>query len=266
MSPSPPVSGEAVPASGRLGSRPAPLDVLRLGEVAYDDALALQRRLLEERRLGLRPDTLVLLSHPPVVTVGRGGGAQHVLLSAEQLAARGIELRETDRGGDVTFHGPGQVVGYAILDLGVHGRDLHRFLRRMEEAVLRALAHVGVEGRREPGLTGVWAGDRKVCAIGIKVSRWISMHGFALNVATDLSFFDVIVPCGIADRGVTSLTELLGRPVERREVEDALAAAFAAEFALEWRDVGLDRPPAASDDPRIAGVVPHGDGTIGAVA
>jgi lipoate-protein ligase B len=266
MSPSPPISGEAVPASGPPGSAAAPLDVLRLGEVAYDDALALQRRLLEERRLGLRPDTLVLLSHPPVVTVGRGGGAQHVLLSAEQLAARGIELRETDRGGDVTFHGPGQVVGYAILDLGVHGRDLHRFLRRMEEAVLRALAIVGVEGRREPGLTGVWAGDRKVCAIGIKVSRWISMHGFALNVATDLSFFDVIVPCGIADRGVTSLTELLGRPVERREVEDALAAAFGAEFGLAWRDVGLDRPPAASNGPRIAGVVPRRDETIGAVA
>jgi lipoyl(octanoyl) transferase len=136
----------------------------------------------------------------------------------------------------------------------------------MEEAVLRALADVGVQGRRERGLTGVWAGDRKVCAIGIKVSRWISMHGFALNVATDLSFFDVIVPCGIADRGVTSLTELLGRPVDRREVEDALAAAFAAEFGLAGRDAGLDRPPAASNVPGIAGVVPHGDEAVGAVA
>ena len=238
-----PSSVEAVPASGLPGSAAAPLDVLRLGETAYDDALALQRRLLEERRLGQRPDTLVLLSHPPVVTVGRGGGAQHVLLSAEQLAARGIELRETDRGGDVTFHGPGQVVGYAILDLGVHGRDLHRFLRRMEEAVLRALAIVGVEGRREPGLTGVWVGDRKVCAIGIKVSRWISMHGFALNVATDLSFFDVIVPCGIADRGVTSLAMALGRAPELIEVEDRFVDHFARVFEREVTGV---RPPLLS--------------------
>jgi lipoyl(octanoyl) transferase len=168
-----------------------------------------------------------------------------VLLPEEELRRRGIALWETDRGGDVTFHGPGQIVGYVIFDLREHGQDLHRFLRRMEEAILRALGAFGLEGRRIPGLTGVWVGERKVCAIGIKVSRWISMHGFALNVSTDLSYFDVIVPCGIADRGVTSLAALLGRGVERRQVENALANAFAREFGLDPRE---DAP-----DPRIAG-------------
>ena len=221
------------------------LSVLRLPEIEYGEGLDLQRRLLEERRAGERPDTLVLLSHPPVVTVGRGSSVGHVLLPEEELRRRGIALWETDRGGDVTFHGPGQVVGYVIFDLREHGQDLHRFLRRMEEAVLRALGAFGLEGKRIPGLTGVWVGERKVCAIGIKVSRWISMHGFALNVSTDLSYFDVIVPCGIADRGVTSLAALLGRAVERRQVENALANAFAREFGLEpWEDAPDPRLPA----------------------
>jgi lipoate-protein ligase B len=232
----------AVPEPGPL--RPE-LSVLRLPEIEYGEGLHLQRRLLEERRAGERPDTLVLLSHPPVVTVGRGSSDGHVLLPEEELRRRGIALWETDRGGDVTFHGPGQIVGYVIFDLREHGQDLHRFLRRMEEAILRALGAFGLEGRRIPGLTGVWVGERKVCAIGIKVSRWISMHGFALNVSTDLSYFDVIVPCGIADRGVTSLAALLGRGVERRQVENALANAFAREFGLDPRE---DAP-----DPRIAG-------------
>jgi lipoyl(octanoyl) transferase len=163
-----------------------------------------------------------------------------VLLPEDELRRRGISLWETDRGGDVTFHGPGQVVGYVIFDLREHGQDLHRFLRRIEESVLRALAAFGVEGGRIPGLTGVWVGERKVCAIGIKVSRWISMHGFALNVSTDLSYFDVIVPCGIADREVTSLAALLGRAVDRRQVENALANAFAREFGLEIREESPD--------------------------
>lgn len=221
------------------------LSVMRLGAVEYGEALELQRRLLEEVRTGARPDTLVLLTHPPVVTMGRGSTASHVLLTQEQLRERGIALWETDRGGDVTFHGPGQIVGYALFDLRVHGQDLHRFLRRMEEAILRALESLGIEGRRIPGLTGVWVGDRKVCAIGIKVSRWISMHGFALNVDTDLGFFDVIVPCGIRDRGVTSLAELLGGRVERRRVEDELVAAFAAEYGLTPSETGDPALPTA---------------------
>ncbi|MFN2432020.1 MAG: lipoyl(octanoyl) transferase LipB [Gemmatimonadota bacterium] len=226
-----------VPAASAAGVRPLPaarpLSVRRLTELGYDEAFALQCRLVEDVRAGRAPDTLVLLSHPPVVTVGRGSAEGHVLLSEAELLRRGIALRDTDRGGDVTFHGPGQIVGYVVFDLRRHGQDLHRFLRRIEDAVLRALAALGVEGGRVPGLTGVWVGERKVCAIGIKVSRWVSLHGFALNVSTDLSFFDVIVPCGIAGRGVTSLAELLGRAPDRREVEDALVAAFAREYGLD---------------------------------
>lgn len=229
----------------RHPSGPAPLPrgalaVLRLPETDYDAALELQRRLLEETRIGARPDTIVLLGHPPVVTVGRGSVEGHVLLEEAELRHRGIALRETDRGGDVTFHGPGQIVGYVIFDLQRHGKDLHRFLRRLESAIIRALAAFGLAGGRIPGLTGVWVGDRKVCAIGIKVSRWISMHGFALNVSTDLRSFDVIVPCGISDRGVTSLVALLGRQVDRRQVENALVNAFAAEFELAPEEESLD--------------------------
>lgn len=231
------------PRPPELDSAPAgshaPLAVLRLPELEYGQACELQRKLLEERRLGERPDTLLLMSHPPVVTVGRGAGAGHVLLHEEELHRRGIALWETDRGGDVTFHGPGQIVGYVIFDLREHGQDLHRFLRRMESAVIRALAAFGLDGNRVSGLTGVWVADRKVCAIGIKVSRWISMHGFALNVSTDLTYFDVIVPCGIADRGVTSLTALLGHRVDRRQVENALVNAFAGEYGLVPREERL---------------------------
>lgn len=220
-----------------------PLAVLRLLQMDYDEALALQRRLLERRHRGERPDTLILLSHPPVVTIGRGSSDGHVLLAADELRLRGIELRETDRGGDVTFHGPGQVVGYVIFDLRVHGQDLHRFLRRIEESILRALAELGFAGGRIPGLTGIWVAGAKVCAIGIKVSRWVSMHGFALNVSTDLRYFDCIVPCGISDRAVTSLEALRGAPVDRRAVEDALVRGFAAEYGLAPREESLDLQP-----------------------
>jgi len=199
----------------------------RLGAVPYRDAWRLQRELLEARRRDEIPDTLVLLTHPPVVTLGRGSSSDHLLGSAERFAARGVDLVETDRGGDVTFHGPGQVVGYPIVDLTARGRDLHRYLRDLEETLIRALATFGIDAGREAGLTGVWADGAKVAAIGIRVSRWIAHHGFALNVDTDLSFFDLIVPCGIADRSVTSVSELLGRPVDREDVESAVEDAFA---------------------------------------
>jgi len=199
----------------------------RLGAVPYRDAWRLQRELLEARRRDEIPDTLVLLTHPPVVTLGRGSSSGHLLGSAERFAARGVDLVETDRGGDVTFHGPGQVVGYPIVDLTGRGRDLHRYLRDLEETLIRALATFGIDAGREAGLTGVWADGAKVAAIGIRVSRWIAHHGFALNVDTDLSFFDLIVPCGIADRSVTSMSELLGRPVGREDVESAVEDAFA---------------------------------------
>lgn len=214
-------------------SRSAPagrVEVRRLGRMPYREAWALQRELVAARAAGEIPDTLLLLGHPPVITMGRGGAPEHLVASADQLAARGVEFVETDRGGDVTFHGPGQIVGYPIVELTARGRDLHRYMRDLEEVVIGALAEFGIEAGRIEGLTGVWVGEAKVAAIGIRVSRWISHHGFALNVDTDLSFFDLIVPCGIADKRVTSMRRLLGRPVERPAVEDALERGFRGVF------------------------------------
>jgi lipoyl(octanoyl) transferase len=214
------------------------LDVRRLGTVAYADALALQRSLVEERKADRIPDTLVLLEHPHVVTVGvRGdGGRAHILASPDDLAARGIEVFETGRGGDVTYHGPGQLVGYPIIDLQPDRRDVHRYVRDLEEVLIRTAADYGIAATRLAGLTGAWVGSdnqEKLAAIGVRISRWVTSHGFALNVNTDLDFFTLIVPCGIADRGVTSLARLVGRPVEIAEVEDRIAAHFAAVFDRE---------------------------------
>lgn len=221
-----PSSSAGVPA----GRRP---DVRRLGTVPYHEAWELQRRLVAGRAEDAIADTLLLLDHPPVITLGRAGHARHLLAAAADLAARGVEFVETDRGGDITFHGPGQIVGYPIVDLTRRGRDLHRYLRDVEETLIRALAELGLQGRREPGLTGVWVGRAKVAAIGIRVTRWIAHHGFALNVETDLSYFDLIVPCGIQGRRVTSMRELLGSTPPRDRVEDALARAFGEVFAPE---------------------------------
>lgn len=214
------------------GERPdlGALQVRRLGRIGYREAWDLQRRLVDERSDGRIPDTLLLLSHPPVVTIGRSGSPSHVVATAKELSERQVEFVQTDRGGDVTFHGPGQIVGYAIVDLAWRGRDLHRYMRDVEESIIRALQRFGIEAGRIQGLTGVWVDDAKVAAIGIRVSRWITHHGFALNVDTDLSYFDLIVPCGISDRRVTSIQELLGRKVGHDEVEDALQSAFAEVF------------------------------------
>ena len=204
--------------------------VRRLGRVGYDAAWALQRELVAARQVGAAPDTLLLLEHPPVITLGRAGEAAHLLGSRAELERRGVGFVESDRGGDITFHGPGQIVGYAIVDLDARGRDLHRYLRDLESVPIRALAEFGIRAERVDGLTGVWVGDAKVAAIGIRVSRWVTHHGFALNVDTDLSFFDLIVPCGIADHRVTSMEALLGHAVDRGVVEDALDRAFASVF------------------------------------
>ena len=219
----------ALPRPTHVSAPPA-VAVERLGCLPYRQAWSLQRERVARRTAGAIADTLLLLSHPPVVTLGKGGSIEHLVGSGADLERRGVEFVETDRGGDITFHGPGQIVGYAIVDLAARDKDLHRFLRDLEEVLIRALATFGLAAGRTPGLTGVWIGDAKVAAIGIRVSRWITHHGFALNVDTDLSFFDLIVPCGIADRRVTSMAELLGRPVERGQVEDALARAFTQVF------------------------------------
>ncbi|HXI30803.1 MAG TPA: lipoyl(octanoyl) transferase LipB [Vicinamibacterales bacterium] len=218
------------PAHGRID--PRILSVRRLGVVPYEEALALQRALVEDRRAGRIGDTLLLLEHPHVITVGvRGdGGRSHILATADTLAARGIGVFETGRGGDVTYHGPGQLVGYPIVDLNPDRRDVHRYVRDLEEVLIRTAADYGIDAGRVPGLTGVWVGRDKLAAIGVRIARWITSHGFALNVSTRLDYFNLIVPCGIADRGVTSIEQLLGRPVELAEVADRVAGHFTNVF------------------------------------
>ena len=197
--------------------------------MGYQAGLDLQAELVAQRQQGLVPDTLLLLEHDPVFTMGRNAKLENVLFPAEVLQARGFEVFETGRGGDVTYHGPGQVVGYPILDLS-HRKDVHRYVRDLEEVMIRTCADYGVEASRVQGLSGTWVGDLKIGAIGVRIARWVTSHGFAFNVATDLSPFDLIVPCGIRTRGVTSLTRLLGRPVAVAEVASSLAAHVAAVF------------------------------------
>jgi lipoyl(octanoyl) transferase len=217
-----------------VGAATRPLDVRRLGRVPYADALALQRSLVEDRRAGRIPDTLLLVEHPHVLTLGvRGdGGRSHILATADALAARGIEVHEAGRGGDITYHGPGQIVGYPIIDLNPDRRDVHRYVRDLETVLIRAAADYGIQAGRVEGLTGVWVGNEKLAAIGVRIARWITSHGFALNVATDLDCFNLIVPCGIADRGVTSISRLLGRPIDPAEVEIRVIEHFANIFDL----------------------------------
>lgn len=199
--------------------------------MGYAEAVALQADLVARRRAGDVPDTLLLLEHPHVITLGSGAHAENLLLTEPEMAVRGIEVHPAGRGGDITYHGPGQLVGYPILDLKPDRCDLHLYLRDLEEVVIRALARFGVAGERKEGLTGVWVEDRKLAAIGVRVSSgWITSHGFALNVNTDLSFFDTIVPCGIRDRAVGSLAEELSHPVSMSDIETAVIAEFASVF------------------------------------
>ena len=213
------------------------LDVRHLGRVAYQKGLDLQQELVTQRQQGQIPDTLLLLEHDPVFTMGRNAKLENVLFPAEVLQARGFEVFETGRGGDVTYHGPGQVVGYPILDLS-HRKDVHRYVRDLEEVMIRTCADYGVAASRVTGLSGTWVGDEKIGAIGVRIARWVTSHGFAFNVATDLSPFDLIVPCGIKSRGVTTLERLLGRPVEIAEVAERLAAHVAAVFDREIEKAG----------------------------
>ncbi|SRR6266542_2207225 len=208
------------------------LELRRLGLVSYEEALALQRELVEERRAGHIPDTLLLLEHPHVITLGvkARGTMANILVSKETLAARGVELFETGRGGDVTYHGPGQLVGYPILDLRPDRCDVHRYVRDLEDVLMRVTADYGFAASRVQGFSGAWVGQEKIAAIGVRISRWITSHGFALNVNTDLSQFDVIVPCGIPDKGVTSLARLLGRPVSMEDAMTRVAHHFGDVF------------------------------------
>lgn len=208
------------------------LHVRRLGVMPYAEALDLQKRLVEERRSGSIPDQLLLLQHPAVITLGvkTRNDRSHVIASPADLQQQGVEIFETGRGGDVTYHGPGQLVGYPILDLRPDRCDVHQYVRDLEEVLIRTAASFGVATERIQGLTGVWAGKNKLAAIGVRISRWITSHGFAFNVGTNLRHFDLIVPCGIADKGVTSLEVLLGRTGTMDEVENAVVTCFAAVF------------------------------------
>jgi len=207
------------------------MDVRRLGLVPYEEAWALQNRLADGRRGGILPDTLILLEHPHTYTIGRRGTREHVYLSEEELTRRGITCLEVDRGGDVTYHGPGQLVGYPILDLGPQA-DVGRYLRNLEGCLINVLADFGIAAGRLDGYTGVWLGDRKIAAIGVKVSQDVTTHGFALNVSTDLSLFTHILACGIPDKGVTSMAVELGRAPAMSNVEDAVVAHFMTRFAV----------------------------------
>ena len=208
-----------------------PLSVRRLGLVPYADGLELQRALVEERKADRIPDTLLLLQHPHVLTIGvKKDGREHILASPERLASLGVEVFETGRGGDVTYHGPGQLVGYPILDLNPDRRDVHKYVRDLEEVMIRVCADYGLTAGRVKGFSGAWIADEKIGAIGVRISRWITSHGFAFNVTTDVDFFNLIVPCGIADKGVTSLQSKLGRMVEMPEVEDRFVARFTGVF------------------------------------
>jgi lipoyl(octanoyl) transferase len=207
--------------------------VRHLGFVPYGEALDLQKALVEERRAGSVPDLLLLLQHPPVITLGvRRDSRSHVIASDGQLAMRGVEVHEAGRGGDVTYHGPGQIVGYPILDLRPDRCDVHRYVRDLEEVMIRVCADYGVAAHRVDGLTGAWVGTAKIGAIGVRISRWITSHGFAFNVNTRLEDFQLIVPCGIADRGVTSLRQLLAKELSIEEVEGRFIRRFAEVFDM----------------------------------
>ena len=214
------------------------LHIRRLGRVEYADGLAAQKLLVEARAKDLIPDTLLLLEHPRVITLGRGAKAQNILWSPAQLATKGYEVHETDRGGDVTYHGPGQLVGYPILDLKPDRKDVRRYVASVEELMIRVAKSYGLEAGRVPGRVGIWTAAGKLGAIGVHIARWITSHGFAFNVHTDLDDFSAIVPCGLAGAGVASLESLLGSAPPFAEVEQR----FAATAAQIWESDAFELP------------------------
>lgn len=221
--------------------------VCRAGLSDYSRMWELQKTLHKQRLKGTIGDVLILCEHPHTYTVGRDGLSTlpgHLLLGDEEMKRRGITLYAIDRGGDITYHGPGQIVGYPILDLNGFYRDVHRYLRDIEEVIIRTLAEWGIHGKRIDKITGVWvdtsAGPRKICAIGVKVSRWITMHGFAFNVNTDLDYFSGIIPCGITDKGVTSLHQLTGRKWNVADAETAVINHFCGVFGTAALSTGLN--------------------------
>ncbi len=207
--------------------------ILELGRLDYGRAHSIQLNCVDQRIDGKIGDTFIFAEHPPTITIGRGSREGNILASEELLRQRGVSVFEVERGGDVTFHGPGQQVIYPIIDLEKRSRDLHRFLRDLEEVVIRFLTHYDVAGSRHPGKTGVWVGERKICAIGIAVKRWISYHGLALNLDVDLSYFDLINPCGFPSSSVTSLSSLIGKPIDKSDVFYRLVDSIEEVFQVK---------------------------------
>lgn len=207
--------------------------VEQLGVVDYAEALRIQQERVAQRKAGVIPDTLLLVQHPHVYTLGSNAKPEHLLVSRDRLAALGVHVFETDRGGDITYHGPGQLVGYPVIDLTKHRRDIAWYMRSLEEVFIQVAAEFGIQAGRVPGLAGVWVGDKKLVAMGVHISRWVTSHGFAFNVNTDLHYFDWIVPCGLRDKGVTSLSRLLAGPVDIDGVTGRVIQQFGKVFSLE---------------------------------
>jgi lipoate-protein ligase B len=215
------------------------LIVVNLGRTKYEDAWNLQKEIFSarlDRRIG---DVLLLTEHEHVYTLGKAADDNHLLAKSEELSQKGVDVFHIDRGGDITYHGPGQIVGYLIIDLQQHCPDIHRYLREIEETIIRTVKEYGLDAGREPEFTGVWVKDEKIAAIGVKVSKWITMHGFALNVNTDLSFYDRIIPCGIFHKGVTRLQDLLSRHVPLEDVHGVLIKHFIQLF--QWKAKHVSR-------------------------
>ncbi len=210
--------------------------VVDLGLVSYEKAYDLQRKLHKFRREGRIDDVLILLEHEPVVTIGRGGERHNILVSDELLQSKGIRVFEIDRGGDVTLHCPGQLVGYPILDLKIYGKNIHKYLRNLEEVIIRSLKVYEIDGQRIENHTGVWVGEKKIASIGIGIKGWITFHGFSLNINSDLSYFSLIRPCGFESRTVTSMSEILGSRVEPKDFRHQLIEQFAEVFNLQMED------------------------------
>ncbi len=210
---------------------------LDLGRRAFLETWELQRRLVQRRQRNEIPDVLLFVEHPATYTLGRSGTRRHLLVAEETLSSLGAEFVETDRGGDITFHGPGQVVGYPILDLRRWSADVHAYLRALEEVLILTLGSFGIEAGREAGYTGVWHSRGKLAAIGVRVSRWVTSHGFALNVTTDLDYFRRIVPCGIKDRGVSSMAGVVEPPISPERVREEIANRFGSVFARAMKRV-----------------------------
>ncbi len=229
-----------------------------LGRRDFEEALTIQRELVIARRAERVGDVLLFVEHPPTYTVGSGAGWDHLLSDRATLERLGARLIETDRGGDITFHGPGQLVGYPIIDLRRWKKDVHEYLRALEQTLIEALRSFGVETAREEGLTGVWHPQGKLAAIGVRVTQWVTSHGFALNVATDLDYFEHIVPCGIVGRAASSMEQVLRAPVSRQRAMDAVAGAFGRVFereVIEAREADLEIQP-QMECRREAGVMP----------